>query len=64
MEEDQQIKSKQVTLKVPEAFLKRFDEVSEMLGYTGNEAIREAMRRFEDQASQKLISRPENAAQT
>jgi len=63
MEEDQQIKSKQVTLKVPEAFLKRFDEVSEMLGYTRNEAIREAMRRFEDQASQKLMSRPENAAQ-
>jgi hypothetical protein len=56
-------KSVQVTLKVTESFLKRFDEVSEMLGYTRNEAIREAMRRFDDQASQKLMSRPENVAQ-
>lgn len=57
-------KSVQVTLKVPESFLKRFDEVSEMLGYSRNEAIREAMRRFEEQASQKLMNRPENVAQT
>jgi metal-responsive CopG/Arc/MetJ family transcriptional regulator len=56
-------KSVQVTLKVPEDFLKRFEEVSEKLGYSRNEAIREAMRRFEEQASQKLMNRPENAAQ-
>ncbi|MGQ9691837.1 MAG: ribbon-helix-helix domain-containing protein [Thermoproteota archaeon] len=45
-------KSVQVTLKIPESFLKRFDEVVEASGYSRNEAIREAMRRFEEQLSQ------------
>jgi hypothetical protein len=57
-------RSVQVTLKVPESFLKRFDEISEMSGYSRNEAIREAMRRFVEQESQKLMNRPENVAQT
>jgi len=54
----------QVTFKVPEAFLKRFDEVAEAFGYTRTEAIREAMRRFVEQESQKLMNRPENVAQS
>lgn len=54
----------QVTFKVPGAFLKRFDEVAEAFGYTRTEAIREAMRRFVEQESQKLMNRPENVAQS
>lgn len=54
----------QVTFKVLEPFLKRFDEVAEACGYTRTEAIREAMRRFVEQESQKLMNRPENVAQT
>lgn len=53
----------QIVLKMPETFMKRFDEVSEQLGYTRTEAIKEAMRRFQEVNEQKLTQRPENAAE-
>jgi len=55
--------SAQIILKVPENFLKRFDQMSEQLGYTRTEAIREAMRRFQEQGEQRLMQRPETAAE-
>lgn len=55
--------SVQVILKVPETFLKRFDQTSEQLGYTRTEAIREAMRRFQEQGEQRLMQRPETVAE-
>lgn len=56
-------KSVQVTLKIPEAFIKRFDETSEQLGYTRTEAIKEAMRRFQEAGEQRLMQRPERASE-
>ena len=53
----------QITFKVPKAFMDRFDEVAERLGYSRTEAIREAMRRFVEQEAPKLESGPEGAAQ-
>jgi metal-responsive CopG/Arc/MetJ family transcriptional regulator len=52
----------QVVLKIPEAFMKRFDDTSEQLGYTRTEAIKEAMRRFQEANEQKVMQRPENAS--
>lgn len=52
----------QVVLKIPEAFMKRFDDTSELLGYTRTEAIKEAMRRFQEANEQKVMQRPENAS--
>ena len=52
----------QVVLKIPEAFMKRFDNTSEQLGYTRTEAIKEAMRRFQEANEQKVMQRPENAS--
>ena len=52
----------QVVLKIPEAFMRRFDDTSEQLGYTRTEAIKEAMRRFQEGNEQKLMQRPENAS--
>lgn len=49
--------STQVTLKVPTAFLKYFDEITEQLGYPRNEAIRESMRRFVEWGYQKVNER-------
>jgi hypothetical protein len=54
--------SVQVVLKLPEAFMKRFDHTSEELGYTRTEAIKESMRRFQEANEQKLTQRPENAS--
>lgn len=54
----------QVILKIPEAFMKRFDETSEQLGYTRTEAIKEAMRRFQEMNEQRLMQRPEYAKET
>jgi metal-responsive CopG/Arc/MetJ family transcriptional regulator len=51
----------QIIFKMPESFMKRFDETSEMLGYTRTEAIKEAIRRFQEQNEQKIQQRPENA---
>jgi len=56
-------KSVQVALKIPEAFMKRFDETSEQLGYTRTEAIKEAMRRFQEAGEQRLMQRPEHASE-
>lgn len=42
--------------------MKRFDETSEQLAYTRTEAIKEAMRRFQEINEQKLMQRPEHAA--
>lgn len=56
-------KSVQVTLKIPEAFMKRFDETCEQLGYTRTEAIKEAMRRFQEAGEQRLMQRPEHASE-
>ncbi|MDG7000207.1 MAG: hypothetical protein JRN15_13970 [Nitrososphaerota archaeon] len=54
--------SVQVTLKVPTAFLKEFDDITAQLGYPRNEAVREAMRRFVDFGYQKINERhPEKA---
>lgn len=54
--------SVQVTLKIPAAFLKEFDEITAQLGYPRNEAVREAMRRFVDFGYQKINERhPEKA---
>lgn len=53
----------QVVLKIPEAFMKRFDDVSEQLGYTRTEAIKESMRRFQEQNEQKVMQRPENVSE-
>ena len=55
--------SVQVTLKIPEAFMKRFDDTSEQLGYTRTEAIKEAMRRFQEAGEQRLMQRPEHASE-
>jgi metal-responsive CopG/Arc/MetJ family transcriptional regulator len=52
----------QIVLKIPEAFMKRFDYTSEQLGYTRTEAIKEAMRRFQEANEQKVMQRPENAS--
>jgi metal-responsive CopG/Arc/MetJ family transcriptional regulator len=52
----------QVVIKIPEAFMKRFDDTSEQLGYMRTEAIKEAMRRFQEANEQKLMQRPENAS--
>lgn len=62
MSEDSPDKSVQITLKVPFAFLKEFDEIAALLGYPRNEAIRESMRRFTDWGYQKVNERhPERA---
>lgn len=53
----------QVVLKIPEAFMKRFDDTSEQLGYTRTEAIKEAMRRFQEAGEQRLMQRPEHASE-
>jgi hypothetical protein len=42
--------------------MKRFDDTSEQLGYTRTEAIKEAMRRFQEANEQKVMQRPENAS--
>ena len=52
----------QIIFKMPESFMNRFDETSEMLGYTRTEAIKEAMRRFQEVNEQKVQQRPENAS--
>lgn len=46
-------------LKVQELFLKRFDNTTSKLGYSRTEAIREAMRRFEQEGEKRLMERPE-----
>jgi len=51
----------QIIFKMPESFMGRFDKTSELLGYTRTEAIKEAMRRFQELNEQKLQQRPENA---
>jgi metal-responsive CopG/Arc/MetJ family transcriptional regulator len=56
----QECKSVQVILKVPESFLKRFDKTIIELGYSRTEAIREAMRRFQQDGEKRLGERPEN----
>ncbi len=53
----------QVVLKIPESFMKRFDDVSDQLGYTRTEAIKEAMRRFQELNEQKVMQRPENISE-
>ncbi len=53
----------QVVLKIPEAFMKRFDAVNEQLAYTRTEAIKEAMRRFQELNEQKVMQRPENVSE-
>lgn len=53
----------QIILKMPEAFMKRFDETSEQLGYTRTEAVKEAMRRFQEGNEQRLMQRPENVSE-
>jgi hypothetical protein len=50
----------QIIFKMPESFMNRFDSTSEMLGYTRTEAIKEAMRRFQEVNEQKIQQRPEN----
>ena len=57
MTEEPSDTSIQVTLKVPAAFLKEFDDISGQLGYPRNEAVREAMRRFVDWGFQKVNER-------
>lgn len=42
--------------------MKRFDFTSEQLGYTRTEAIKEAMRRFQEANEHKVMQRPENAS--
>lgn len=59
-----QQKSVQIILKMSESFMRRFDHTSEQLGYTRTEAIREAMRRFQEQGEQRLMQSPETAAET
>lgn len=62
MTEEPNVKSTQITLKVPSPFLTDFDSVTQQLGYPRNEAVREAMRRFLDWGYQKVNERhPERA---
>src|SRR3989304_7915890 len=56
-------KAVQIVLKIPEAFMKRFDDISEQLGYTRTEAIKESMRRFQEAGEQRLMQRPEHASE-
>lgn len=53
----------QIILKMPEAFMKRFDEASEQLGYSRTEAVKEAMRRFQEANEQRLMQRPETISE-
>lgn len=60
-EDEQFTRTTQVTLKVPTTFIDRFDKVTEALGYSRTEAIRESMRRFLEVGEIKLKERPEEA---
>ena len=50
-------------MRIPTAFMERFDRIAEMLGYTRTEAIKESMRRFEEWGEKRLMERPETAAE-
>ena len=54
--------STQLVMKIPTAFMTRFDRIAEELGYTRTEAVKEAMRRFEEWGERRLMGRPEIAA--
>jgi metal-responsive CopG/Arc/MetJ family transcriptional regulator len=56
-------RSVQIILKVPEAFLKKFDKIVTELGYTRTEAIREAMRRFQSEGEKRQAEKPEVVAE-
>ncbi len=61
---ESELKSVQIMFRMPSGFMQRFDRVTESMGYSRTEAIREAMRRFQTELQGELSERPEEAARS
>ncbi len=59
-----ELKSVQIMFRMPSTFMQRFDRLTESMGYSRTEAIREAMRRFQSELQEEISERPEEAARS